>query len=39
MLLDCRRSPENPCPVHHIVADFRKDILGKFERQTIREIH
>mgnify|MGYP001172815175 CR=1 FL=1 len=30
-------SPENPCPVHHIVADFRKDILGKFERQTIRE--
>ena len=28
---------ENPCPVHHIVAPFKKKILKKFEEQSIAE--
>jgi Rrf2 family protein len=28
---------ENPCPVHHIVAPFKEQILSKFQAQTIKE--
>ena len=28
---------ENPCPVHHIVAPFKANLLAKFEQQTIAE--
>lgn len=28
---------ENPCPVHHIVAPFKKKLLKKFEKQSIAE--
>ncbi len=26
---------DNPCPVHHIVAPFKEEILKKFKHQTI----
>ncbi len=29
---------EHPCPVHHIVSDFKVKILEKFEHQTIKEL-
>lgn len=29
---------EHPCPVHHIVSDFKQKILEKFNHQTIAEI-
>ncbi len=28
---------ENPCPVHHIVAPFKEQILSKFKVQSIRQ--
>jgi len=30
-------SNENPCPVHHIVAPFKKALLDKFKNQTIAD--
>ena len=28
---------ENPCPVHHIVAPFKEEILKKFKHQSISD--
>lgn len=28
---------KNPCPVHHIVAPFKANLLAKFDQQTIAE--
>ena len=28
---------KNPCPIHHIVAKFKEELLHKFETQTIAE--
>ncbi len=32
-----RCSDENPCPVHHIVAPFKKALMEKFKKQSIAE--
>ncbi len=29
---------ENPCPVHHIVSPFKKDILKKFRDKTLNDL-
>ena len=28
---------ENPCPIHHIVAPFKEQILDKFQNMTLAE--